>query len=78
MIKFMSTKGETILVGLGISEGNVERLKQGKPIVVKLKELGAKEDIEVMIFYGKTEEDMAETLRPYIGEHTKVHPLKEK
>lgn len=45
---------------LGLSEGNVEFLKLGRPIVVDLKEIGGAG--RVMIFYGETEEKMREDL----------------
>lgn len=63
MIKFTSPKanGET-LIGLGLEEGNIERLKDGKPILFNLSELGF-EGMEVMIMYGKDQEDIKMQLR---------------
>jgi hypothetical protein len=45
----------------GVSALNVERLMEGKPIVINLTDLGLPKG-RVMIFYGKTEEDMKREL----------------
>ena len=63
MIKFLYEKEESTLVGLGISEENVRRLKDDQPIVVKLSDMGITTDIQVLIFYGKDEKEMEKTLR---------------
>lgn len=56
MIKHLTTlKNGTRLVGLGLSEGNVGKLKEGKPIYLHLDELGI-EGIDVLIHYGVTEQ----------------------
>ena len=48
MIKFTALKdGSKEVVGLGISAHNVKLLKAGKPILVKLQELGIVEPIEI-------------------------------
>ncbi len=59
MIKFVSRprKNKAPLVGLGLSEENIKRLKQGRPIRLDLKDLGLR-PTEIMIFYGATEVDM--------------------
>lgn len=63
MIKFVSTKPNgTKLVGMGLSEENVKRLKEGKPISFNLDELGF-EGLEGLIFYGETEESIVADLR---------------
>lgn len=41
----------------GLSALNVERLMEGKPIAVNLTDLGLPKG-RVLIFYGKTEQDM--------------------
>lgn len=41
----------------GLSALNVERLMEGKPISIDLRDLGLPKG-RVMIFYGKTESDM--------------------
>lgn len=63
MIKFTSTKsnGESF-IGIGLEEGNIERLKEGKPIVFDMSELGF-EGMELMIMYGKDKQDITAQLR---------------
>lgn len=72
MIKFKVTgeRGEVHL-GFGISERNVELLKQGKPIHIDLNEMGINGSI--MILYGKTEAEVLSMLKPFIGKDTIVH-----
>lgn len=65
MIKF---KGGN-LIGFGLSEDNVKNLKQGKLIYINMEEMGFN-DIQVMIFYGKTEQDMQNDLSEFISEKT--------
>lgn len=62
-----------VALGFGISEENVKRLKEGKPIYVDLAELGINGSL--MIFYGKTEADLVATIKPYIGKDTSTHGL---
>lgn len=50
---------------LGITEENIKLLKEGKPVRVKLKEMNMP-DIEVVILYGKTEQDIYNELKPGI------------
>jgi len=62
MIKFTAGgKGGRTLVGLGITEKNVERLKLGHPIHIMGIEMGLPFDIT--IFYGKDEQTIAADLR---------------
>lgn len=64
MIKFVTEGIDGVpLIGLGISAGNVKKLKEGQPILVRGKEIGRPEVGNIMIFYGKTEKDMTEQLR---------------
>jgi len=48
-------KGDDLIFGL--SALNVEKLMEGKPIAIDLRDLGLPKG-RVMIFYGKTEQDM--------------------
>lgn len=73
MVKFTAAGDDKILVGLGLEAGNVERLKQGRPILVNLQDLGFTQPIEVMIFYGESKELIVSQLKPYIGKGTVVH-----
>lgn len=55
MIKLKTEKH----IVLGLSDINMEKLKQGLPILFKLRELGNEfPDVEVMIFNGRTEPEM--------------------
>lgn len=56
MIKtLINAPNGTKIVGLGLSEGNIQKLKSGQPVYLHLDELGI-EGIDVLIHYGKTEE----------------------
>ncbi len=46
---------------LGLSDENMKRLKDDQPIKFSLKELGM-EDVDVVIFNGRTEESMKDEL----------------
>ena len=72
MVKFAGTKDGVPFVGLGISRINTQKLKEGKPILVHLADLGLP-PMEIFIFYGKTEAAMAKDMLPYIDEDTIVH-----
>ena len=73
MVKFTSARGNQIVVGLGISDGDLAGLKNGQPIVVKLQELGISNPLEIVIFHGKTDQELYEQLKPRIGPQTTVH-----
>jgi hypothetical protein len=55
---------------LGLSEVNVQRLREGKPIRAELADLGVSGT--VIIFYGETEDKMREDLIEFIGPGTVV------
>ena len=55
MITEHSETGEPLLM-FGLSEMNIQKLKEDKPIFIDLKELGLEGG--VLIFYGETEEKM--------------------
>jgi hypothetical protein len=44
------------VVFLGITDRNVEKLTQGMPIHVDLRELGGEVEVRILIFHGKDEE----------------------
>lgn len=54
-------------VYFGISDLNIRYLKEGKPIMVNMKDLETKEINRVFIFYGKDESDMINILQRDIG-----------
>ena len=63
MIKFKATAGDgRPIIGFGLSEENIKRLKNDEPIFVKLSDLGMGNAV-VVIFYGETEAKMAEYLK---------------
>lgn len=61
MLKFLADRNGRKLLGLGISQGNVDKLKEGKPILVEGEKLGL--PFDVFLFYGETEATMVQSLR---------------
>lgn len=51
--------GKPVLL-MGLSDVNIEKLREGKPIVFDLEPLGLEGSVAIM--HGKTEEDIAEEL----------------
>ena len=74
MIKMtgQSKDGRT-LVTLGLSEGNLKRLREGKPIHI----FGAEMDlpVDICIFWGETEEKLVEMVKPFISPETRVRDM---
>lgn len=62
MIRARASNGVFIL---GIDAENVRRLKEGKPILVSLAEIGGRDD--VLIVYGETLQDIARDLEEASG-----------
>lgn len=62
MLRARASDGTFIL---GIDAENVKRLKEGKPIVVSLAELGGHDD--VLIMYGETLQDIVRELEQASG-----------
>lgn len=75
MLRFSATTptGRQI-VGLGLEEGNLERLRAGKPIAVKLDELAPGLAADLVIFYGKDRHAMVDMMAGSIGPDTKINP----
>lgn len=78
MIKFRGMRGERGLIGLGLTEGNVERLKKNEPIHVNGAEMGLSYDI--LIFYGKDAAEIIANMRlmnatPNVQQIGKSHDL---
>jgi hypothetical protein len=65
------TDGRT-LVGIGITEANVKRLKDGEPIVVRAESVGLEPPVDIVIIYGKTLDDLSNMLAPMLGPETKI------
>lgn len=58
--------GTTLFVGL--ADLNVELIQQDRPILIKLKELGIQggDITEIVIFHGKTDQDLFTAMKPLI------------
>lgn len=70
MIKFVaSTPHSDILFGFGLSRENINQLVKGNPIKLNLEEMGFA-GVDVLIFFGETEEQMAEDMKEFVGDHT--------
>lgn len=72
MVKFKATINNKNFIGLGLSETNIYKLREGLPIHVDGKEIGIDHDIG--IFYGKNEKELYEMVKPYLGKNTKIIP----
>ena len=57
------------IIFLGITQDNVDRLQEGKPINVNLKDLGI--ESEIIICYGYDIKDLKKQLEPMIRPETK-------
>lgn len=75
MIKFVVTGDGKIVIGLGIVAKNVEYLKKGHPIPVKLSEMGFESNMEILLFYGEDETALFKMLEGagLITDNTKVN-----
>ena len=61
----------------GLSRENLKRLVKGQPIIVDLRSMGVKQNIQIMLFFGETERDCARQLQEFIGPETDIkQPLK--
>lgn len=69
MLKALAHTPAGPLMIFGLSEDNINHLKEGKPIAIDLKELGLAGG-RVLIIYGKTEYDMRNDLAEFIGPDT--------
>lgn len=77
MIKATATSpdGSRKIVMLGLSEENLRRLRQDKPIHIgpgEMVQLGLPA-VELVIFWGKDEATMAKMMEPMIDAETRVH-----
>lgn len=79
MIKTLGSSGDTLVVGLHITDENIKRLLAGMPIKVKLQEMGVPYDIDVYIHHGKDEDVLLKQLTDagLIGPTTKVNKFYE-
>jgi len=72
MIKFTYGKGKKVSLGLGIARENVNRLIAGKPILVRLSEVGTPIDDEILLYFGETEQDLMDQVREFLTPETKM------
>ena len=61
--------GQTMLV-LGLSEGNLNQLRKGNAIHIFGQEMNL--PIDIVIFWGETEDKLAEQMKPLINKQTLV------
>ena len=75
MVRFIATRDDgTVLIGLGITKENVERMKNGEPIYVTGDSIHLPFKADVLVTYGETLKDLQEMLSPFITKDTVVHP----
>lgn len=77
MIRFRATAedGSTV-IGLGITDGNIDRLRQGRPIWVEGGSVGVP-GVKVVIYWGRDEYDATEQVSALLGPDTQiVHGLR--
>jgi hypothetical protein len=78
MIKFSARRADGgMILGFGITEGNLTRLREGRPMLIRLAELEIPFDVtsrasEIVIFYGETEADIERDLQQFIGPETRL------
>ena len=70
MIKMSGSKDGRECLIIGLSEGNLMRLREGKPIHIMAEEWGQKFDL--MIFWGPTEQAMVKMVEPLRGPETVI------
>lgn len=70
MVKFLATaKGGKLMLGLGITERNIEELKKGNAMKIELDEVALESKLDlskvdfVYVFYGKDEDTIYEAFR---------------
>lgn len=71
MVKFAALKKDGgAFIGLGITEENVASLKEGRPMMIRISELGLPATIsqaDVMLFYGETTEKIESQIQALIA-----------
>lgn len=76
MIKFVGEHNSKKLVGFGLSAGNLEKLKEGRPISIDLDEMIPGSGMEILIFYGETDKSLYKDIKPHLR-NTLIHDFKE-
>jgi hypothetical protein len=76
VIKMSGTKGDRRMILLGLSEGNLMRLREKKPIVINGEEMNLP-GLDIIICWGETEDALAKELAPMLGPETRVRDHRE-
>ena len=73
MIKLKGVMDNREQLMLGLSEGNLQRLREGKPIHI----FGAEWEVpfDLVIFWGETEQKLAEMVKPFLGPNTRIRDM---
>ncbi|MGA9768175.1 MAG: AAA family ATPase [Blastocatellia bacterium] len=74
MIRAGKNDRDNPLIVIGLSEGNITRLKAGQPIKASIRSFGVNLPGEIIVMYGETENEIAKRFRQadLITEHTEV------
>jgi hypothetical protein len=76
MVKAMARLADgRVLLVLGISDGNIARLKNGEPIYFDSSTMRIEPGLTIgaiTVFYGRDEDELARTIRTLIGPRTEV------
>lgn len=75
MIKATARGNGRTLVLLGITDQNIARLREGRPIHIHGEEMGIG-PLDICIITGKDEADLVKTLKPMIGDETAMRDLR--
>lgn len=76
MIKFtVKIPGEGTLIGVGITQDNIRALVDGRPLIIKGKDV-AVPGVEFMVFFGTSNESMMAELKDHVGPDTEVVDLR--
>ena len=71
MLKWTGLRQGIPIIGLGLEEKNLEKLRENMPIHIKGKDMGIAFDI--VIYYGKGLEDLVEMTQAGIGPDTIIN-----
>src|SRR5882672_916000 len=75
MIKATIRDPKNPIIIMGLSEGNIQRLKAGQPILAPINSFGVEQPGEIAIIYGSTEQAIADDLAKHglINDQTIIH-----
>lgn len=75
MIKASVTDPKNPIIIMGLSEGNIQRLKAGQPIATAINSFGIEQPGKIVIFYGQNEQAIFDDLAKngLIGAETVIH-----